>query len=93
MRLFSAFAGLPASVRYQPGKKLFVSVVPEIPDYVVNHPKKGFTLPVDRWMRGPWSDLFAGTRRRFRDVHLEPPYRLWSLKTLTHWLDRHGFAV
>jgi asparagine synthase (glutamine-hydrolysing) len=91
--LFSAIQGLPASDRYQLGKKLFVSAVPEIPDYVWNHPKKGFTLPVDRWMHGPWRDLFADTRRRFRGVLLEPSYRLWSLKTLTHWLEKHGFEA
>jgi asparagine synthase (glutamine-hydrolysing) len=91
--LFSAVQGLPAAVRYQNGKKLFVSAVPEIPDYVWNHPKQGFTVPVDRWMRGPWRDLFADTRRRFQGALLEPSYRLWSLKTLTYWLNKHGFAV
>ena len=89
--LFSAFAGLPAGVRYQQGKKLLVSSVLEIPEYVFSHPKKGFTLPVETWMQGPWRDLFADTRRRFRGALLEPSYRLWSLKTLTYWLNKHGF--
>jgi len=91
--LFSAIAGLPASVRYQPGKRLMVSSVLEIPEYVFSHPKKGFTLPVESWMQGPWRDLFADARRRFRGALLEPSYRLWSLKTLSHWLEKHGFAV
>ena len=89
--LFSAVRGLPSSDRYQPNKKLLLSAVPEVPDYVWSHPKKGFTLPVDRWMRGPWRDLFADTRRRFKHALLEPSYRLWSLKTLSHWLEKHGF--
>jgi len=90
--LFSAIRGLPSADRYQPGKKLLVGAVPEIPEYVWNHPKKGFTLPVDRWMRGPWRDLFADVRRQFPRTLLEPSYRLWSLKTLTYWLEKHGFS-
>lgn len=44
-------------------------------------------------MRGEWRDLFAETRRRFGFSLLEPHYRLWSLKTLTYWLKKHGFAA
>lgn len=91
--LFSALHGVPASTRYQLRKKLLIEAVPEIPDYVVGHPKQGFTLPVEGWMRGEWRDLFAGTRRRFGFSLLEPHYRLWSLKTLTYWLKKHGFAA
>lgn len=91
--LFGTIHDLPSAVRYQPGKNLLVSAVPEIPEYVWNHPKVGFSLPVDRWMKGPWLDLFQDVPRQFPWALLSPWYRIWSLKTLTHWLEHNGFET
>jgi len=92
MGLLDAIRGLPAPIRYQTGKRLLTSAVPEIPDYIYQHPKRGFTLPVENWMKGPWEDMFADVRRRFPGALLKPWSRLWSIKTLTYWLQRNGFA-
>lgn len=93
MGLFDAIRGLPAAIRYQTGKRLLTSAVPEIPDYIYQHPKRGFTLPVETWMKGPWKDMFTDVRKRFPEALLQPWSRLWSLKTLTYWLEKHGFAA
>ena len=91
--LFDAIHGLPSSIRYQPGKKLLTMAVPEIPDYVYQHPKRGFTLPLEKWVYGHWKDMFASTARNFSGNIMWPWARLWSLKTLTHWLKKHGFEA
>ena len=91
MGLFDAIHGFPSSIRCQPGKKLLIAAVPEIPDYVHQHPKRGFTLPLEKWVYGPWKDMFADTKRNFPGSVLHPWSRLWSLKVLTYWLEKHGF--
>ena len=91
--LFDAIHGLPSSIRYQPGKKLLTMAVPEIPDYVYQHPKRGFTLPLEKWVYGHWKDMFASTARNFSGNVMWPWARLWSLKTLTYWLKKHGFEA
>ena len=91
--LFDAIHSLPSPIRYQPGKKLLTMAVPEIPDYVYQHPKRGFTLPLEKWVYGHWKDMFASTARNFSGNIMWPWARLWSLKTLTYWLKKHGFEA
>lgn len=54
---------LPRAVRSPPGsapkhllKKVFGDLIPPA---LLNRPKTGFTLPIDRWMRGPMRDSCA----------------------------------
>ena len=54
---------LTRAVRSPPGfaptrlrKKVFVDLIPPA---LLSHPKKGFTLPIDRSMRGPMRDSYA----------------------------------
>ena len=93
MGLLDAIRGFPSSVRYQPGKRLLTEAVPEIPDYVHQHPKRGFTLPLEKWVYGPWRDMFADTEKHFPVSILRPWGRLWSLKVLGYWMEKHGFAT
>ena len=93
MGLFDAIHGLPSSIRYRPGKRLLTDAVPEIPHYVHQHPKRGFTLPLEKWVYGPWRDMFAVTERNFSGYVLRPWSRLWSLKVLTYWMEKHGFEA
>ena len=59
-RLFDYVAALPVSVkvcRGAPLKSLLRKACRDlIPDAVMNRPKTGFTLPVDRWMHGSLRD-------------------------------------
>ena len=73
--LFDWIARLPAAQRIQTGKALLYQAVPEIPQWVARRPKRGFILPIERWMASEWSTqppaLNAPSLRA--DRHLVPP--------------------
>ncbi len=58
-KLVEAVMSIPASLRIKPRglKYLFIEAMKEyVPPEIINAPKKGFVLPVDRWLRGPLKD-------------------------------------
>jgi asparagine synthase (glutamine-hydrolysing) len=87
---------VPAATRCAPGKKLLLRAVPEIPTWVANQPKRGFSFPFERWIRDQWCDTF-------REIELSSPvplqtwYRTWCLFMLNHFLRTNrietGFAA
>ena len=85
--LFEKLAGLPAGQRLQPRKRLLQQAVPEIPEWVIDSPKRGFMLPIAQWLEGEW----AGTLRDPDvppDIQMDTWYRRWSVLAFEHWLDR-----
>ena len=57
-------AAQPVDRRYTPGAgkgMLKAAVAPLLPDGILNRPKKGFAVPLARWLRGELRD-FAGDR-------------------------------
>jgi asparagine synthase (glutamine-hydrolysing) len=50
-RLLDALARVPASQRLRPGKRQLIEAVPEIPQWVLEQPKRGFTFPFEAWGR------------------------------------------
>jgi asparagine synthase (glutamine-hydrolysing) len=87
-RLTRTLAAIPAAIRLQPGKKLLLDAVPEIPRWVAERPKQGFTFPFAQWLRDDWRDVFA---RLAADspVPLQNWSRQWSLFALEQFLNRH----
>ena len=85
--LFDNLAQLPAHQRLRPGKALLIQAVPELPSWVVNRPKRGFTLPIEQWLQRDW----AGSITQFAapaGVKLDTWYRKWSVLALERWLQR-----
>lgn len=85
--LFDALAHVPAHQRLQRGKGLLIRAVPELPSWVVNRPKRGFTLPIEQWLQRDW----AGSLARFNPpagVKLDTWYRKWSVLAFERWLQR-----
>ena len=85
--LFEILARLPAVQRLQPRKGLLRQAVPELPEWVTNGPKRGFTLPIERWLEHDW----AGTVRQpiaRAAVPMDSWYRQWSVLAFEHWLHR-----
>jgi asparagine synthase (glutamine-hydrolysing) len=76
---------LPRAVRSPPGsapkyllKKVFVDL---IPSRLLNRPKTGFTLPIDRWMRGQMRESCAAAIEAAADCGILDPAetrRLWD---------------
>jgi asparagine synthase (glutamine-hydrolysing) len=56
-----------------------------VPDAILNRPKKGFGIPVARWIRGPLRPLFEDlfSEKALRESGLCDP------KAARAWLDRH----
>ncbi len=85
-QLFDALVRIAPGLRYASGKRLLVDAVPEIPEFVRDHPKRGFTLPYEKWLRealgeriGPIAGLPVATGEW---------YQRWSLFVLGEWRER-----
>lgn len=86
--LFAALARIPAATRLRQGKKLLLEAVPEIPEWIVRQPKRGFLFPFQRWLEAPeWKDEFEQAMRG-APVPLTSWYQKWSLFMLQKWLAR-----
>ncbi len=64
VRLFNSLAAIPASVRLRQGKQLLLEAVPEIPAWVRNQPKHGFSFPFEEWMQGKFGELLAAADKK-----------------------------
>lgn len=85
--LLETIAAIPSQARLAPGKQLLIKAVPEIPDWVINRPKRGFRFPFDQWLTADWSspggEAMAANCPAW--IPLQPWYRRWSLIMLHHW--------
>ena len=90
--LFEVVASIPAGERHRSGKSLLVDAVGDLPDLILNRPKRGFLFPLESWMRNEWRDLFEDVAAP-RRIPLQPWYRRWALKVLTHWIERNGVSM
>ena len=88
-RLVEALGGIPAAKRYQPGKRLLLDAVPEIPPWVANAPKRAFAFPFQRWLDSDWKEMFARTTRR-NGTRAQGWYQKWSLFVLENWCAAQG---
>ena len=89
--LFERLARVPASERLRDRKGLLRAAVPEIPDWVTRRPKRGFTLPLDRWFAHEW----AGSIHDFnlpRGVHADTWYRKMAVLAFEGWRRRMAEA-
>ncbi|MDJ0795461.1 MAG: asparagine synthase (glutamine-hydrolyzing) [Calothrix sp. MO_167.B12] len=85
--LLETIAPIPSNIRLAAGKQLLIQAVSELPDFVVNRPKKGFFFPFEQWMSNEWSDYFSNINSP-KNIPLQPWYRRWNLAILKHWLEK-----
>ncbi|PYV58202.1 MAG: asparagine synthase (glutamine-hydrolyzing) [Acidobacteria bacterium] len=77
---------IPAALRLAQGKKILLNAVPEIPAWVQERPKQGFTFPFKGWVTGEWHDVFE----RIETESLFPFkswYRRWCLFALDSFVQ------
>ena len=87
VRLFNALAAIPASVRLRQGKQLLLEAVPEIPAWVRNQSKHGFSFPFEEWMQGKFGELLAAADKK-TTVPLVTWYRRWALAAVLLMLNQ-----
>jgi asparagine synthase (glutamine-hydrolysing) len=83
--LLEAIASIPSPLRLSPGKQLLIDAVPELPNWVINRPKKPFAFPFERWLAGEWHDLLPDFEHNCKKIPLKNWSRRWSLSILQHW--------
>lgn len=90
--LFENVSSVPASQRLQPGKRLLLEAVPEIPEWVARRPKSGFQLPFFRWMRGdlPVASGFLPPKLPVRIDHWNQQI---CLLMVIQWLRKHRLGT
>lgn len=81
----SVLARIPAAVRCEPGKRLLLRAVPEIPEWVGNQPKRVFQFPFEHWLGAEWRDVF-GPPNPSSTVPAQTWYRKWCVFALEHWM-------
>ena len=90
--LIECVGTIPSDRRLAAGKRLLVESVPEIPDWVVNQPKRGFRFPFESWLTSDWKQLFDELDWRI-PANLITWYRKWTLVVLEHVLRRDGLST
>uniref|UniRef100_B8HND1 asparagine synthase (glutamine-hydrolyzing) n=1 Tax=Cyanothece sp. (strain PCC 7425 / ATCC 29141) TaxID=395961 RepID=B8HND1_CYAP4 len=85
--LVDTLASIPAPIRLAQGKRLLKQAVPELPDWLLKLPKKGFTFPLPLWLSSEWRDIYSSTGFP-PGISLKSWYRRWSLFILMNWWQR-----
>jgi Asparagine synthase. len=85
--LLETISSIPSNLRLQPGKKLLVQAIPEIPNWVVNRPKRGFFFPFQQWIESDWHDYFPSPKLD-KNIDIRLWYRRWSLAIFQFWLKQ-----
>jgi asparagine synthase (glutamine-hydrolysing) len=88
-RLFDTVSRIPSANRLANGKRLVLDAVPEIPPWVAQARKRGFSFPFEQWIAGDWGKMFKAVDRS-SPVRLGKWYRRWVLFTLDYCLRQYG---
>ena len=86
-RLLEQIARIPAEIRLRHGKQILLEAMPEIPPWVRNRPKMGFSFPFKDWVTGEWDDVFRRIKAQ-SPVRLKNWYRTWCLFALDNFVTR-----
>jgi asparagine synthase (glutamine-hydrolysing) len=66
------------------GKKILRNILDKhIPKELTNRPKQGFSIPIDKWLRGElfdWADQLLSKKRlnELQTLHVQPIQKLWT---------------
>ena len=86
-KLLEQIARIPAEIRLKRGKQILLEAIPEIPEWVRDRPKMGFSFPFKDWVTGEWDDVFRQIRAE-SPVRLKNWYRAWCLFALDNFVIR-----
>ena len=80
-QLFNELNDIPSRYRFRSYKNLLVEAVPEIPSWILNRNKKGFSFPFEKWMKSGFGEML---KQACQDVPVNPVswYQVWAIATL-----------
>ncbi len=84
--LLEQISPISSKLRLAQKKQLLVNAVDELPEWVVNKPKKGFMFPFQTWIDNQWQDSFFMGKLEGK-INLKLWYRRWCLMILDRWLE------
>jgi asparagine synthase (glutamine-hydrolysing) len=85
--LLEAIASIPSQMRLASKKQLLTQSIPELPDWVIHCPKRGFFFPYEQWFTHEWHDYFQNIPCP-QNIPLKQWYRRWSLAIFQHWWEQ-----
>src|SRR6266480_4704078 len=88
VKLIGALQRIPARFRLAPKKRMLLSAVPEIPQWVRERPKQGFVFPFKEWLTGEWQEIFQRIKMQ-SPIALKSWYRCWCLFALEDFVTRN----
>ena len=83
--LIEQVTGIHSSIRLRSGKQLLREAVPELPEWILKQPKRGFRFPFEEWARTSWSELISDLQPQL-PIRCGAWHRFWSLFVLRHFL-------
>lgn len=85
--LYEQLARVSPARRLRPGKAMLLEAVPEIPEWVANGAKRGFSFPFERWLETDWRGAFGATDRLPAGVHPTTWYQKWCIFVFRRWWE------
>jgi asparagine synthase (glutamine-hydrolysing) len=85
-RLMETLSSIPSSIRLTSNKLLLLRAVPEIPEWIIGQPKKGFSFPLETWFDDSWG---SGTQSRKTTFPCDNWYQKWCLTSLEKFLSKN----
>lgn len=85
--LFESVAHLPAATRLRQGKKLLIEALPELPEWVVNRPKRGFLFPYQKWAAASGGGMFEQVAARI-PLPTTTWFQQWAVFMMERWLEQ-----
>jgi asparagine synthase (glutamine-hydrolysing) len=86
-RFLSTVYRIPASLRLAHRKRLLTDAVPEIPEWILSRPKRGFTFPFQQWAEEKLGDRLAAVENE-SPVPLITWYRKWAVAVAQECVER-----
>ena len=86
-RFFSRIQEIPSEHRFRPHKKILTDAVGNLPDWVLGQAKRGFSLPIQRWIEESWGDRISRVDS-LSPVPLRTWYRRWAVMVAEECLKR-----
>jgi asparagine synthase (glutamine-hydrolysing) len=91
-KLVEMMQRIPATLRLARGKKILLDAVPEIPAWLRERPKQGFTFPFKDWITAEWRGVFKRIDAD-RSFPFKSWYRKWCVLALDSFIERNGLDV